>query len=114
VLIGKTVDDDDLLCVLLSGLSPSYAVVGTIIDSDDNVTFGSAVPKLHAHEGRSGMVSDVGTEVSASAHAYVAREGKAREDIQCYHCGKIGRTQRDCRKFLAEQADETCVHMAYC
>jgi hypothetical protein len=30
MLIGKTVDDDeDMLCVLLSGLSPPYAVVVT-------------------------------------------------------------------------------------
>jgi hypothetical protein len=59
-------------------------------------------------------VSTVFAEVSADAHAYVDWEGKARKGIVCYHCGKIGHIKRDCRKFLVEQAEETCVQMAYC
>jgi hypothetical protein len=111
---GKTIDDDDMLFVLLHGLSPQYSVVGTITEADDSNTFVDAVAKLLAHEGR--LSCDAAAEGPvADDHAYAAKAQRPRIRLHhvCYHYGEIGHIQRDCQKFFAEQVEEASVLTTY-
>lgn len=102
-LIGKPVPEDDLLCVLLSGLSEQISVLAQIIESDEDMSFKSAVARLITHECRVSQPSTarpavVPPALDASARAYAA-SGDEQKKFVCCHCGKREHVKRNCFKW---------------
>jgi hypothetical protein len=54
-----------------------------------------------------------GSEVNADAHAYAVEGATYKNGIVCYHFGKQGQIEQDCRKFLEEQTEQVCIQLAY-
>jgi hypothetical protein len=89
---------------LLASLGPEYEFIVAGIDVSDTTKYEDVVAKLRKAEARlKGQRQGQGQNL-ANFTTTGSSNKKGRKKGPCYHCGKEGHHQKECRKLLAEQA----------
>ena len=99
--------NEDRVVYLLASLPESYSMVVTALETQsENVPKWSLVTERLLHQ--EAKLKEKDAQDSKARKAFTAnsqqRRRKPKPTFKCHFCGKIGHFKRDCRKFLATQA----------
>lgn len=105
---GHVVKDDEVAMSVLAGLPSEFDILATVLEtSDEALDLDGLLAKLLTVEQRTStkkvtLVEDKAYLTTHNRGHPAARRGAEGEQRECFHCGKKGHLQRDCRKKMRD------------